>query len=502
MHRWHLEDSIWGKERFQTKEDSRKMFLLDWDLAVRSHELGWFIVKCHNDPSQWRDLDRNGIHDEVDEVREVLWEYQAVLNGAFDYYAALFSEAEVTAGEPDIYHISFNGFMAWVEQCKLLSRRCPHGEFETIFSIVNATDRCTSVEEKFNSKTALNRQEFLQCIVRCAVAVYVKRGQIGDVSDAVRQLMVANLVGHLPPRAFQNSNAFRRRFCYNQRTSAVLEDHETSLRSLYTVYAEVSNRPEDTLKDASLMSVGEWLSFLSHLGLLETGQLTALSAKYIFLWSRIPIKRDTSEAAESSVRHLRFHDFLEAVVRTALSIALPTDVELEEAGARDAGEFMLALQSASPVDFQAFLTSHRPKHTDPNGSDFEKHAAQPVERCVDHFIRLVVRIVEHNTCDSAALEEDVPGSVDPNEAAKFLKRRLASKPLQKVSPSSLCTIDFTEVLENAAFRSLRTAAATTIQLMYWMRQAKRRVAAHRQRGAEPEPKLLTRHAEGAGGDVT
>lgn len=37
------------------------------------------------------------------------------------------------------------------------------------------------------------------------------------------------------------------------------------------------------------------------------------------------------------LRHLRFEDFLEAIVRVALACSLPTDYELEEAGAADAG---------------------------------------------------------------------------------------------------------------------------------------------------------------------
>ena len=51
----------------------RRLFLADWNVAVRSHELGWYIVKCHHEPSTWRDLDRAADHDEVGEVREALW---------------------------------------------------------------------------------------------------------------------------------------------------------------------------------------------------------------------------------------------------------------------------------------------------------------------------------------------------------------------------------------------------------------------------------------------
>jgi len=246
--RWTLEGSIWSPRKvwgnsrdfFETSEAMRAMFDVDWDVAVRSHELAWYIVKCHNDPSTWRDLDRNGTHDEVDEVREVLWQHHRMLYGAHEYYSTLYSEVETTAGEPDVYNTSFKGFMAWVEKSRLISKKNHHGEFETIWAIVNAVDRITAAEDQFNSKASLNRQEFMQCLVRCAIAVYVKLGTIGDVSDAVGRFMLSDILPNLPKRALQNSNAFRKRFCYIEATSRVLERHAASLTSLYHTYADAS----------------------------------------------------------------------------------------------------------------------------------------------------------------------------------------------------------------------------------------------------------------------
>ena len=116
----------------------------------------------------------------------------------------------------------------------MLSRQTPHSEFETIWAIVNALDRTTAADDEFNHGRYLNRQEFVQSLVRMAIAVYVQRGVVGDVSDAVNRLMVSNLARFLPPGATQNSNAFRKRFCYIERTSRVLEHHAPSLRALYT----------------------------------------------------------------------------------------------------------------------------------------------------------------------------------------------------------------------------------------------------------------------------
>ena len=69
--------------------------------------LAWYIVKCHNDPSTWRDIDKNGVHDEVDEVREALWQHHHLLYGYYDWFATVYSENENAPGEPDVYNISF-----------------------------------------------------------------------------------------------------------------------------------------------------------------------------------------------------------------------------------------------------------------------------------------------------------------------------------------------------------------------------------------------------------
>ena len=318
----------------------------------------------------------------------------------------------------------------------MVSKRTSYGEFETVWSVVNAVDKCTALEDKFNSKATLNRQEFLQCIVRCAITIYVKRGAIGDVSDAVTQMLSSNMLPNVPAAALQNSNAFRKRFCYTEKASRVLEAHMGSLTALYATYAEVGQAMTDVLRDDSLLSVGEWMSFVGHLGLLSSGQLSTLKAKQIFLWSRIRTAKDLSEASERRLRHLSLVDFLEALVRMSIMVALPTDMELEEAGARDAGEFLLAMQANSPNEYLSFLSTHRPRFTDPDGSDYDAHSLQPSHRALEHLLHLLVRTVEHNTSSVAAQQESAAdGTVERSEAAKFLKRRSGGLELQRFEAS-------------------------------------------------------------------
>ena len=189
------------------------------------------------------------------------------------------------------------------------------------------------------------------------------------------------------------------------------------------------------------------------------------------------------------------------------------------------------MQVDSPASYKAFLTSHRPKHIDPDGSDYEKHAQQPAWRCVEHLLSLIVRTVtinlteappSHTTTHSTSHTAAASGSggvgsaggaagagaagagagggapsisgagggatqrvqtgavqrVDAAAALLFLKRRSQGKPLHRPL-ASLGDVDFEECIENAASRAIRMISATKIQMMYWLRNARRRVSARR-----------------------
>ena len=72
-------------------------------------------------------------------------------------------------------------------------------------------------------------------------------------------------------------------------------------------------------------------------------------------------------------------------MRLSMNCALPTDDDIEETGASDAGEFLLAMRSKEPTAYKKFLKSHKPAFTDPDGSDYDEHAKQPVWRCIEHL---------------------------------------------------------------------------------------------------------------------
>ena len=530
--KWNLRTSCWrprfmhgnSRDLFETLEAMRKLFEADWAIASRAHGLAWMIVKTSHESSTWRQLDRAAEHPEVAEVMEMLWRHHKVIYNAFDYYSSLFSEIELAAGEPDVFNISFNAFMSFCRDCKLITKRCPVGDLEVIWAVVNASDDGTKEIDRHNSKLTLNRQEWLQALVRAAVAVHIPKGECGDVSDAVEQLFTQNVCApNLPPTALQDSNEFRKKVCYTKAVSTALEVYEGSLKSMYGKYAEVSQDQNDVLRDDALMSIGEWLAFCHHMGFIPSGQLSELDAKNIFLWSRIraasddlrnlnvdgvdregmAAKKVSQRAAEEArvnsiidkcekrLRHLFAADFLEALVRLATMIALPTDEEIEEAGAVDAGDFLIAMQRSSPVAFKEFQTTHKPKHIWPDCTDWVKSKnQQPVFKCVEHLLKLIVRTVEYNT--SALRDESMAdGAIDESEIDRFVRLRQSGGRLELKSKLDE-ELDFAEVIESAALKKLMVAAAITIQLARRAKQARAKVRAKREEmqasgGAAPAP---------------
>ena len=83
--------------------------------------------------------------------------------------------------------------------------------------------------------------------------------------------------------------------------------------------------------------------------------------------------------------HLQFEDFLEAIVRLSTMTGWPTDAEIDRAGYTDAGEYLLSLQPFSAV-YERFAAEH--------AAAWDEEPRQPIERCVDHLISWVIRVVE------------------------------------------------------------------------------------------------------------
>lgn len=415
---WTLETSIWHPRKllgnstdyYETEEARRALFDADWALVRRVHGLTKKIeamgsISQSEPPEQQDELESPEREQEkqekqephikrlpelgqgaahVDAVRLALWRNCELIYGAYEYYSSCLMDAKerrMTAhGEYSAAnHMSVHSYHTFGSDCGVADRVGPL-VFDLIWHQVNTElpTTCRVAEGhnasrgeemlKYNTRQILTRHEFVHAIVRLSMAAYIDADDVESigreregrarrtfpVAEAVEKLC-ANIDARCPTEVHQDSNAFRRLRCYHESVDKAFQQHAASLRRIFAVYALTNRDRDDELQRKFGLSLGEFLRFLRHVGLVDTSPITSHvtleEAVLIFKWSIIRGGRAAADSSNLSARsrmcNLLFEDFLEALVRIACMIALPTEWELQEAGAEDAGEFLLTLHAVS-----------------------------------------------------------------------------------------------------------------------------------------------------------
>ena len=399
QHRWQLDSSVWlpRKQRgnshdyFETEAAIRTMFAADWELASRARR--GFIQKLIIQHDDGGGGDEEG-EDEVQDVRSTLERHARMLYTAFEYYSVSDVGATNASGidaQHEIHDLTLSGFLAFARDCELASAECPTRVLEIIFSQVDAADQETLADDPFNRGKALDRQEFFQCMIRIALERHVKCKQIVDVSDAVEKVC-KDIAARLPDRARQDSNTFREKYCYSREMDKVLRRHLKLLNQLFTRYSDLAEGAGDAklevLDSSSMMSIREWMAMINHLGFFQSGQLSFYEAKLLFIWSRIRTAKDNSKSSLTRMRNLYFEDFMEAIIRLSMLVALPTNEDLGELEMSDAGEYLLSLAHDSPSLYRSFLRDRKGSFLGP--------PRQHIWLCTDHLLKYLKRLLGVN----------------------------------------------------------------------------------------------------------
>ena len=188
--KWTLESSAFAPRKM--KSDARafydndrvkkKAFTIDWANLTSKKKFVSMILKT----------DDEGGEDEVKEVRAAVWKSYSVIMDAFEFYSVMGTSLT------QAYTIQSNAFNDFVDDCKITDMAtCKRKDIDTIFIVANLEDDKQSKTNKANDDRALMRFEFLECVVRIAIAKYLKSGATDDVSDAVTMLCERNLQTNL-----------------------------------------------------------------------------------------------------------------------------------------------------------------------------------------------------------------------------------------------------------------------------------------------------------------
>ena len=367
----------------------------------------------------------------------------------------------------EMFYVRMHQFFSFIVETHLEDdANLDIGQIENIFSIVDAPDKATAANDPHNVKLCLNRHEWLQVLVRLAMRKFChlsSRGtSVGNCADAVEQLCTDNLIAFLPRACLINPNDFRKASCYREQTDAVLREHRQTLCNLFEVYSALANggmHNEALLVDKTKLGLGEWMTFVQHTGLMELGMVTWQVAMQAFAWSRVRSAKSWSNAQECRMRHLMWEDFLEALVRLASIIALPTDDEVEAANAADAGEFMLALYVDARDAFRQFVSHRTIGWT-------ERNTTQQIHKCVAHLLALIRRVLFANLTENADKSVEA-GTIGKGTVDKFYRRRYVkgsgqprglAVPTKHAVSGEAVTLAMAQVSESI-FRALRSVLA-------------------------------------------
>ena len=219
-------------------------------------------------------------------------------------------------------------------------------------------------------KMWMSRDGFHVALIKVAVQIFVVTGEVNDVSDALDRLL-SRLSSRAPTHLALDPNEFRTRHAYLEPVCDVLAVHEATLRDVFARLSKPSavaasgehtrprtaspprvsspSRGSSTSGASSpsrasraaipTLSAEQWVQGVRAFGLLGD-DLTEADALRSFAWSRMgipdpfkPFKRGGRDGL------LCFECFLELVCHLACLKALPTDEEIADAGARDAGSY-------------------------------------------------------------------------------------------------------------------------------------------------------------------
>lgn len=204
LHTKQIEWSVWNCD---TIWKPRKAWAESLDyhdteqLYRRALECDW--KKCLEDHNTLKIIQRNDDTEGVEDACfEVLWDSVAFVYAAFDYYA--------TFGASDnIFGIQLNAYKLVVETCQLFeagSKRLNLTAFDQLFIAVNA-------QHKDEGANALDRQRWLQCLVHFALMRHVLTGAIDSVPEALRYVIMHEMIPRVDEPALYDPHAHRENNC-------------------------------------------------------------------------------------------------------------------------------------------------------------------------------------------------------------------------------------------------------------------------------------------------
>ena len=293
-----------------------------------------------------------------------------------------------------------------------------------------ALDKSNAITVK--SDRQLSRAEFVAALVKLSIERYVfskqnPKNPLKDVSDALEKIFSENISvalaqpapGFLMPK-IPMPDEFRESVCYTEEMSKTLKALAPSIRVMFGGLAQVSFQrsrthppklpvPKKSKKETrvdeheqtitwivvpGLVSYKDWCQFITALKLKGVAQR---EAALCFVYSVMCVIDPTTDEGGIRERSLPFEGFLEALVRLATTLPIPTDEQLAtptESGTQynHAGPYLSALAENNEVRFAA-LTKEQ---TCEWGDTPDSGRCGTMPRRMEHLLDIIIRRIKPN----------------------------------------------------------------------------------------------------------
>jgi hypothetical protein len=164
------------------------------------------------------------------------------------------------------------------------------------------------------------RFEFLEVIVRIAIAKFIQRKKTDSLVFAVKRL----LQDHINTNRGEGScNAliddpteFRKKYVYTMETDKVLRKSINMLNQMFRAYCKQASKG---------MLLSEWIDMLKDLDFFNY-DFTSREGKLAFVWSKSRVIDEVK--GREKIHRMNFYDFLEGLLRIAQLKSLPSPEDI------------------------------------------------------------------------------------------------------------------------------------------------------------------------------
>lgn len=185
--------------------------------------------------------------------------YQQLVN-VFTFYAAM--------GSGDAFSMQFNAYSELMDDARIPepgSKTCGSPDLSTLFIAANVEENPKSEENKVNYDRALMRFEFLEVIIRVAIAKYLKSKVVERLWEAVELLLTEN-IPLADPIALTDPNHFRKRCLYTEDVDLLLTANRQWLKRLFDSFNE---KKVASSKLTGRITLSAWLEMMHKLDMFN-----------------------------------------------------------------------------------------------------------------------------------------------------------------------------------------------------------------------------------------